>query len=419
MAKTNGEGIFRKAVALTRLAAGIVGMAQYTNKPRGSAAEGQKLASKVSRQIHESRLNSIVVAKFPISKPRIILSLVLLLASLQGCGGGEGPGPTTIRGEALVLRGDNVAGLRNPITSVLEVYGYDASGQKVVYMEGNDWVLSSGGISRAPNSRIPDFSTYAYESINSSGQFQFTENPRNPSLIIGYDVYVDYLSSSPDETIQPTASAKSYQHVLCLGDSIAAGADTIYQYYFGSDADSYCGLLRSFIGSSGQVQNFSQVGGVLASVTPDLQQYIDERPEVVLIAFGMNDHLEGAAALPTFRATLDDDVNRLQQAGIAVILVGFLQQNVKWVLEDPAETVAYNQAIQAVATSRSVPFIDVYDEFAKAEPASETIDRLTGDFIHHPNNYGQRIYFSLLLPYFITAPVQGSTVEAYVLGTNP
>jgi lysophospholipase L1-like esterase len=363
--------------------------------------------------------------------PRALVSVIVLgLMLATGCGGGgqspssspasSSPAPqtVTILGESLVLRGDAVSEPRNPVVKVLDVYGFDDKGQKIAYVEGKDWVVSNGGISRSSASRIPDFANYTY-AASDSGRFEFVESPRNPPLIIAYDVYVDYLSSAPDEAIQPVGASKPYRRVLCLGDSITAGADTISQYYFNTDADSYCGLLRAFLGSSAQVENFSAVGGVLASVQPDLQQYIDDQPQLVFIAYGMNDHLSGAAGLPAFQSLLNTTVGTLTKSGIDVILIGFLQQNTDWILEDPTQTVAYNQAIQDVAHAYGVPFVDVYDAFNRAEPESELIERLTGDFMHHPNNYGQRIYFSLLLPYFLSRAVMASTVDDYVLGTNP
>jgi len=324
-----------------------------------------------------------------------------------------------IHGEALVLRGQIISTLRSQAVGILDVYGYNDTGQKIVYAEGSDWVYENGGIRRTPESRIPDFAKYTVNA-SSTGKFTFVESPRNPPLIIGYDVYVDYLSPDAMEVIPSLNPGKSYQRVTCLGDSIAVGAHTISQFYFNSDANSYCGLLRGFLGKSAQVKEYSVIDGELSGVQPKLQQYISEHPQLVIIAFGMNDHVfQGATGLSAFRLLLDQTVAELQSAGIAVILVGFFQQNPDWVLEDPAQTVAYNEAIGDVALSHSVPFIDAYNAFNRVQPESELIERLTGDFMHHPNNYGQRIYFSLLLPYFLSNSVIASSVEDYVPGTYP
>jgi lysophospholipase L1-like esterase len=353
---------------------------------------------------------------------RQTLVAVAAALTLAGCGGGSDapnipptPAPIaqklTVRGEAMVLHGDTPATLRHVPAGILAVYGYDDTGRRIDYAQGADWTFANGEILRTSNSRIPDFDSYAYTAINAAGQFAFMENPRNPPLTINYIVYVDYASTVPDRTIE--ARGKTYQRVMCVGDSITAGADTVSAFYFNSDADSFCGLLRSY--TSAHVDNFSVVGGTLAAAVPDLPQDLTQsQPQVVVIAFGMNDHMAGAAGLPAFRTLLDQIVTSLTDKGIDVILVGFLRQNTLWVLEDPTQTAAYNQAIADAAAAHGVPFVDTYTAFNAAEPAAETIERLTADFMHHPNQFGQRIYFSALLPYFLSQPVLASSVGEYV-----
>jgi lysophospholipase L1-like esterase len=158
------------------------------------------------------------------------------------------------------------------------------------------------------------------------------------------------------------------------------------------------------------VDNQSVVGGTLAAVMPDLPQYLSAQPQLVIIAFGMNDHMEGVAGLAAFRTTLETAVSDVEAAGADVLLVGFLQQNPQWVLEDPTQTAAYNQAIADVATEHGVPFVDPRPAFA----GDDYVARLLGDYMHHPNDYGQRLYFSLLLPYLLSASIPASSVESYV-----
>lgn len=77
-------------------------------------------------------------------------------------------------------------------------------------------------------------------------------------------------------------------------------------------------------------------------------------------------------------------------------------------------TEAYNLAIQRVAIRTKVPFIDVAEAFNRSSPQKMLIESLTGDFMHHPNNYGHRIYFSLLLPHVLDKAVKASSIPAYV-----
>ncbi len=69
-----------------------------------------------------------------------------------------------------------------------------------------------------------------------------------------------------------------------------------------------------------------------------------------------------------------------------------------------------------MARDASVPFVDARRAFAKAAPPGAPVfTHLTADFIHHPNQYGQKIYFSLLVPYFLPAATDAAAIPDYVI----
>jgi len=319
----------------------------------------------------------------------------------------------TVLGEARVLRATEPTFLLHPVQRVLAVYGYDGIGTRVDYRKDIDWQVDGSRILRTARSTIPDFADYGYIATDGA-RFEFSADPRNPGLTINYVVYVDYLSRVADRTVTSRNPQKLYRRISCLGDSIAVGAHTVSRHYRDVDTDSWCGLLRTHVGERGVVTNRSVPGGVLQPVWADLDAYIADQPDAVILAFGMNDHIAGRAALPGFSTMLDEVVARLQSRSVDVILVGFFQQNALWLQEDPAMTLAYNDAIRAVASARSVPFVDVYDAFARVSGGSDPYYHLTADFMHHPNNYGQRIYFALLVPYFLQRDTMASAIPGYV-----
>jgi len=145
-------------------------------------------------------------------------------------------------------------------------------------------------------------------------------------------------------------------------------------------------------------------------VLPDLPALTANRPQLVVLAFGMNDHTRGVAGLDAFEADLTSAVRSLQTAGSGVILLGFFQQNTRWVREDTVQTAAYNAAIARVALRQAVPFVDVRNAFERSAPDGNVIEARTGDFMHHPNSYGHRVYFSLLLPHVLATSVWASEV---------
>lgn len=173
-------------------------------------------------------------------------------------------------------------------------------------------------------------------------------------------------------------------------------------------------MLRSFLGPGHRVENVAVPGSALAGC--DVARTIAERQaDAAIIAFGMNDHVEGLRALPAFEAKLDADAADLAANGVAAMLVGFFQQNPYWEKEERASTLAYNAAIKRVARRHGLPFIDALTAFERASPDVEPFYHLTGDFMHHPNNYGQRIYFSLIAPFFLDRPCRASDIENYVV----
>lgn len=318
-----------------------------------------------------------------------------------------------ILGESWALRATQGTKLRNEAVSVQSVYGFDELGQKRTYVEGRDWLFADGAIRRMNGSRIPDFSEYQFQA-DLDGRFEFISSPRNPGLILAYQVYVDYHSTRPDRWVRALCQGPIPRRILCVGDSITAGAQTIGEQVYGDDRDSYCGLLRRHLGASFVVQNSSVVGGVLETFRANLDTYLVDPPQAVVIGFGMNDHLAGSQGLAEFTQSLDEVVARLRDRQVRVILLGFFQQNRLWTREAPEQTVAYNHAIQSVAAERQVPFVDVYEAFHGIATERDLVDHLTADFMHHPNNYGQRVYFSLLVPHFMAEDAMASHIDGFI-----
>ncbi len=286
-----------------------------------------------------------------------------------------------------------------------------------MYVEGQDWVRAGAGFGRTANSRIPDFNDYTY-ATSFGNRFAFSSEPRNPPLTINYNVYIDYTTQKKEQEVTALVLGRQQSSVLCLGDSIADGAHTIESYYRGNDSQSWCGLLRSALAPGMSVRNESVPGGSLRSIASDLQAYSALPGDTVILAFGMNDHVfEPENGVAGFESELETVVSAFLARKSNVILVGFFQQNELWELEERAKTVSYNQAIRSVAQSKKVPFIDILAAFEAIRVGMDPqFAHVTGDFMHHPNVYGQRIYYSLLIPYFIQSSRSSSTIPHYVQG---
>jgi acyl-CoA thioesterase-1 len=239
--------------------------------------------------------------------------------------------------------------------------------------------------------------------------FSFSYGPRNPPVIIPYTVYIEYTTYGNDCDVK-TSSDKlkfydlydDYINVFVFGDSIAAGAHTPSQYFYGFDNDSFSGLLRNTfidLGIAGEVNNLAINGGTTSFMSNNYHDAIYSDADVVIIELGMNDHINGLTpgSADQFRDDISEVVSNLLSENIDVILIGFFQQNELWVMEKSTETLVYNEILNKIAADYEIPFVDIRSEFISLD--HKGIEDLTGDWMHHPNDFGHKVYYSQLVPY--------------------
>lgn len=319
-------------------------------------------------------------------------------------------------GEAVALFGVATSQLLHPISSIVSVWSYTSGGSRIVYTEGVDYERDGTGIRRLPGSAIYDFNNYTFPS-DPDGTFDLASSPRNPPIIMWRQVYVDYVSSGlTPVTISALASSPTTGRVLAAGDSITLGAHTPAQELFGSDADSYVGMLRSYFSGIATVDGFSTSGSTLSMLTSAIDGILaaSNKPQILLIAYGMNDHTAGVSGVSAFQSAIDSIVTKCLAASCRPILIGFFKKNEKWRLIDPAAVTAYNNALATVASNRSVPFVNISSAWDEMGTHKNRMLDMTGDNFHHPNVYGQRLYFSKILPNMLSTPVSSASVPNYI-----
>lgn len=299
-----------------------------------------------------------------------------------------------------------------------KVYQYDITGRIVEYEEGRDYLVNymQGTIRRTEGSRIPNYEAHTVI-YNNDGSFSFSSEPRNPELNIEYQVLVDYSTFlKPWRTVTPKEGLENTVNklkngedikILLCGDSIAAGAQTTGLYYFDDHKlTTFFGyldvFLEGFYGINVDSVLFGENGASLQYMNENINQIVEMRPDVVLIEFGMNDHVveEALVAQELFGSNLDSCVEKLQEHGIEVILIGFFQQNSEWEKENQKATKVYNDLIAQVADKYSIPFADIYKAFMMVD-RKDIYEDLTSDYMHHPTDFGHMIYFSKIVPYFL------------------
>ena len=321
--------------------------------------------------------------------------------------------PTPVFGETVALAGTDVSRLVWPPDEVKAVYSYTDHGARTYYKAGVDYEVTDTGIRRTANSPIYDFLTYRVETT-ADGRFEWRDEPRNPPVVMWHHVYVDYVADLPArDEIPAKRTAPVVGRVVVAGDSIVAGINAVIDR--GTTQDAWLNLITDHFADRFQVESMGWDGASLDTLQHTIETLLQARPipAVLIIALGMNDHTLGDRRLPAFESLLEEIVGKARSVGVSVILVGFPHSNKQWISYSAEQVSSFNDAIERVALKRDVPFVDIAAAFKRARTFKSTIE-LFGDNYHHPGSYGQRLYFSEVLPYLLTEPVSAAQVPAFI-----
>jgi len=327
-----------------------------------------------------------------------------------GCAGLRSRGGCEfLAGESLVLVGDQPGKLACApcLTKPVDVRSTYRTGlpQTVHYEAGRDYVLdASGAIKRTQTSRIPDFGTNMLY-----GQEDFRHD-RFPGFgNKDYFIYVDYFHPA-SELVYPPASGsqarflKQTQHKLqhgeymtfvAYGDSITAGGEAtepglvFWERWVDSLRQKYPqAAIRSQNGATG---GDSTVQGIRRLEEKVLRQ----KPDLVLLAFGMNDHNIGSVPLKTFADNLRSMIDRIRrECGSEIVLCSAFPPNPKW-HHSSHQMERYAAVTEEVAKEKQCAFADVYRRWMTFAAKKKPEDMLANN-INHPNDFGHWIYFEAL-----------------------
>ena len=314
-------------------------------------------------------------------------------------------------GESVVLAGLGPANLAfAPLLSkpveVRSTYR-DGLPQTVYYQPGRDYVVeASGQIRRTPGSRIPDFGTNMLYGKEDFRHDQFPGFGNGP-----FFVYVDYAHREKWE--RPPAKAelgaarlpKTRQKLLAgekvrivaFGDSITAGGDASEPALI--FWERWAAALRGkYPRASIETTNGATGGDSTVQGLQRLQEKVlRQKPDLVLIGFGMNDHNREGYGVPldAFAANLRTMISRIRaDTGAEVLLFSAFPPNPKWHYGSH-NMAAYADATERVAREEQCAFADVYRLWMSLAARKKPEDLLANN-INHPNDFGHWIYFEAL-----------------------
>jgi len=338
-----------------------------------------------------------------------VAALPCLSVLLAGCLVRPGAVGPVVRqtGESVILIGEEPAALafRPAATSKVRVRsGYLPGDGVVEYSEGRDFALdaATGTLRRLPGSRIPDFRT---NSLYGHAEFDHSKFPGFGNG--GFFAFVDYpyVATNPwpvqrsQAALLPKAVARLAAggefRIVAFGDSITAGGDAtrpdrIFWNRWAAELQARHPRARvtAINGATGGDSTVQGLQRLQAKV-------LDQKPDLVLIGFGMNDHNRGGVPIPEFEANLLEMIARIRATtGAEVVLFSAFPPNPRWKFGSHRME-QYASATSRVAKESGAAFADVYGNWQSLASRKKPED-LLGNNINHPNDFGHWVYFRVL-----------------------
>lgn len=335
-----------------------------------------------------------------------LLDLAASAILLTGCAVGPKAPLARQTGESVVFIGEEPAALAYlPVRGeAIEVRDtYLPASNSVRYIEGRDFVVdyAAGTLKRLPDSWLPDFRT---NMLYGQENFDHTQFPGYGNS--GYFAFVDYTHAAPaswpvqdDQTMflrstEAKLKAGEALKIVAFGDSITAGGDASKPdlIYWQRWADA---LQRKHPDSRITAVNGATGGDSTAQGLERLQtKVLDEKPDLVLLGFGMNDHNVMGVPIPQFESNLIQMITRIRtEVGAEVILFSTFPPNPKWKFGSHRME-EYAAATRRVARETACAYADVFGNW-QALAGRKKPEDLLGNNINHPNDFGHGIYFQV------------------------
>ena len=334
----------------------------------------------------------------------------MLLAALLGlaaCATAPDTRLTAIAGESLVFVGEEPSPLAFPPSAGAPLRlrsTYLPGAATITYEEGRDYRVDyvRGTVTRLPGSRLPDFRTNV---LFGQEDFDHTKCPGYGNL--PFFAYADYAPARPaDWPVQPSQihllpatrarlAAGKPLTIVAFGDSITNGGEAsapglIYWRRWADD------LQARHPGSRISAINAATGGDNTTRGLERLQEkVISQRPDLVLLAFGMNDHNRRGVPVPDYERQLRELIRRIRTGTSAeIIVLSTFPPNPRW-KHSSQRMAEYAAATGRAAADTGCAYADVFTNWQALATRKRPEDLLAND-INHPNDFGHWIYYRVL-----------------------
>ena len=222
--------------------------------------------------------------------------------------------------------------------------------------------------------------------------------------------YERLKSGEPNEVLPSVALGKlpltlqrlrdqSRLEIGVSGDSISTGLDSSGTTQTPPNQPGYVELLRVALredfNAEVSVENRSVPGWSIANGISDWPQLRESKPELVLIAYGMND--VGRRDPDWFEARLRELIAMIQidLPGTEILLVSPMLGNAEWVHTPREMFLEYRDRMRKFV-GKGIAVADVTEVWHRLLQRKHDLD-LTGNGLNHPNDFGHRLYAQAIL----------------------
>jgi lysophospholipase L1-like esterase len=328
----------------------------------------------------------------------------------------------TVEGESVLFMrdpktGEAKASVLFPVMKILSVRN---SAGDVTYEEGRDyrWKPESREIRLPANSRIISRTPADLRRPAGSQKYKLTHQDGNGEILFGsrleyhnMQTCITYTHAPEDwktripkfdeqalpRTIQKLRNRKPVSIVL-IGDSISAGCNASGWAGEAPFQPSFPGLLQQHLAAHYQtkvrVANPSDSGKDTRWVLSAIDNVVEPRPDLVIVAFGMNDAARRSAKeyQSNTKAVMAKIRERLPDAEF--ILVASMLGNRNWTTLKHELFPQYRDALAELGEPgiALADMTSLWTEFLKRKQDWD----LTGNGVNHPNDFGHRVYAQVL-----------------------
>ena len=288
------------------------------------------------------------------------------------------------------------------------------AGDSFVYEAGKDytWEKGSRTIRLTAHSEIPSKTPHEMRPgpgkprnlggvLHSEGRFfhdlqtlvSYSHNQSWPDL-------VKPVSATLPRSLQKLKTSQSFK-VVALGDSITEGynasgfAKTQAPKNHPAYAEGFTRLLDQAFPSKVTLSNLGVAGRTAGWGLQQLDRVVAEKPNLVVIAFGMNDPVSSEQFQKTNLEILTRLQKEIPQADL--IFVSGMNNNPVW--RDPTKIPGFREALKKLIRP-NVILADITTPWEKLLTRKNFSD-ISGNNINHPNDFGHRLYAEILFSMFL------------------